>query len=435
MCGEVMLLEFRVKNFKSIKEEVVLSTTRLTDKSSDQNIIPTENKISPKVLKSILITGPNASGKSNVLEAIYFMHYFINNNLNLKPGEKINQVAPFKLDDLTKDEPSEFEVSLLIENIVYTYGFSLTKSEIYTEYLYYYKSNKKITIFQRTKQDFIFEENELKNEQEQLKTRVSENKLYLSVSASWNFEISNNIIKYLRDKFNFINENTDGDINILKEIQKSKEFKDKLLDTLRAVDFGIKGLKVFEENMPKDDLEKFLKMAEIQEGKEKSDKMINELKDVKLYRLELLHNYKSENKLIDVYFEDNEESLGTNAFVERMGNILYTIEKQGILIIDEIETRLHPYLTNFINLYINCSTNKGAQVIFTTHCYNLLDLQESKLRHEQIWFTQRKDDQSTELFSLADFAERKDPNLNIMKRYFEGRYGAKPFVDFEVINK
>jgi|GEM_PF-957458 len=433
-----MLLEFKVKNFRSIKDEVVLSTA-IRDKANNENIIETENGLFPKVLKSILITGPNASGKSNVLDAIYFMNYVIFTNLKLNPGDEIRPYLPFKLDDVTIKEPSEFEMSLLIDNLIYTYGFSLDNKQIYSEYLYFYNKNKKIMVFERNKQEFKFNDTTLKNlkkEQEQLKERALENKLYLSVSASWNFEYSKKVIEFIKNKLNFVNRHRPVSLPIIKRrIQESENYKNKLLESLKAVDFDIMDFKVIEEDIPSSVLTKIIKDIELTEGKEKSDEMLSKLKVSKAYRLELLHTYKSKNKKVDVHFSQDDESLGTNRFFEIIGEIISTIENNGILIIDELEVNLHPYLTNYLNTYINGEKNKGAQVIYTTHCYNLLDTNESKLRHDQIWFTQKKGDQSTELFSLADYSERKDSNLNIMKRYFEGRYEAKPFVDYEVAKK
>jgi AAA15 family ATPase/GTPase len=430
-----MLLELKIKNFKSIKDEVVLSTQ--VREKGNLNIINTKNNLFPKVLKSMLLTGPNASGKSNVLEAVYLIVYFIENNLKLSPGDEIKLYNPFRLDDLTLNNPSEFEISLLIEDLVYTYGFSINRKQIVNEYLYFYKNKTKVMVFERNYQTFKFNNTslkELKKEQEQLKERTSENKLYLSVSANWNFKISEKVIKFIGQKIYFLNNFKDSNIPILKRIKESVEYKNKLLSSLKAVDFGIKDLNVLEEDIPEKFIEKILNDIEIPKNKTREE-IIESLKNSKAFKLEVLHTYLSKNKQMSVYFPQQEESLGTNRFFEIMGEIINVIDNNGVLIIDELEVNLHPFLTNYINLYINGSKNKGAQVIYTTHCYSLLDVNESKLSHDQIWFTQRKEDQSTDLFSLSQYSERKDKNLNIMKRYFEGRYGAKPFVDFGDVEK
>ncbi len=424
-----MLLEFRIKNFKSIKEETILTTTMLKDKSNDQNTIDTNHKKIPRLLKSIMITGPNASGKSNILEGIYFMCYFLNKNLFLKPGEKIALITPFLLDDITKKNPSEFEISLLIEDVVYTYGFSLDSTKIYEEYLYYYKTNRKIDVFKRNQEKYIFPNNKDKKEQEQLSKRTDVNKLYLSVSANWKFEITAKIIKYIREKLNFINKYNNKNINVLKKIKQSETYKQKLLEAIKDVDIGIEDLKVTEEEITKEKLDRTIRLMEIIDGNKKEELMTKDNRP-KIYKLETLHKYLKNNKETNIYFNMFQESSGTNEFILRMGEIISTIENEGILIIDELEINLHPELTKYINLYINSTKNKKAQIIYTTHCYDLLNIQESKLRHEQIWFTEKKKDQSTDLFSLSDFSERKDISLKINKRYFEGRYGAKPFVNY-----
>jgi hypothetical protein len=431
-----MLLEFRVKNFKSIKNEVVLSTTLLKDKSKD-NLIKTKNKRYPQVLKSLLITGPNASGKSNVLEALYFMCFFIITNLNNKPGEIIKPVVPFKLDKDTINKPSEFEMSLLIDNIIYTYGFSLDSKEVYDEYLYSEQFGKRKPIFIREKnKKFKPLKDKFEKEQLELFKRTDDNKLYLSVSANWKFDITNKIYKFIKDKFSFVNQWHQSNVNLYKKIQTNNKFKSKLIDSLHNVDFAIKDLKISTKKLKElEDRKKLFEFIEFSEGKEKAEKLKNNFENEVAYKLDLKHEFLLKNKLKEVYFNFSEESQGTNRFIKIFGEILNTIDNQGIIIIDELEINLHPYLVTYINNYINSSNNKGAQVIFTSHCYNLLDIKQSKLRHDQIWFTQRKDDQSTDLFSLADFSERKDPNLNILKRYFEGRYGALPFIDKRKIDE
>jgi AAA15 family ATPase/GTPase len=425
-----MLLEFRVKNFKSIKDEVVLSTTLLKDKSK-ANLIKTNNKIYPNVLKSLMITGPNASGKSNVLEALYFMCYFIVTNLDYKPGELIKPVVPFKLDDNTNNSSSEFEISLLIDDVIYTYGFFLDNKEIYEEYLYSQNLGKRINIFKREKgKPFCPLKDEFEKEQFELFNRTDNNKLYLSVSASWKFKVTNKIYKFIKDKFNFINNIRTSNVNLYKKIQDDSNFKSLLINSLKDVDFAIKDLKISTKKMKEiEDRKKVFDFIEFSEGKEKAEKLKNDFENEIAYRLDLKHEYLSKNNLKKVYFDVSQESQGTNRFIKIFGEILNTIDNNGIIIIDELEVNLHPYLVNYINTYINSSNNKKSQIIYTSHCYNLLELKESKLRHDQIWFTQRKEDQSTDLFSLADFSERKDSNLNILKRYFEGRYGALPFID------
>ena len=424
-----MLLEFRVKNFKSIKDELVLSTTLLKDKSKD-NLISTGNKIYPEVLKSIMITGPNASGKSNVLEAMYFMCYYIITNLDNKPGEKIS-VQPFKLDDVTKTSLSEFEMSLLIDEVIYTYGFSLNNTEIFEEYLYSENLGKRIPIFKRDKnKGFMPLKDEHEKEQLELFKRTDDNKLYLSVSANWKFDITNKIYKYIDEKFSFINKWQESNVNLFKKIKEDEKFRFTLVGALKDVDFVIKELKISTKKLGEiNDRKRLFEFIEFTEGKEKAEKLKNDFENEVAYKLDLKHEYISNDHSKEEYLNITEESQGTGRFIKIFGEILNAIDNKGVIIIDELEINLHPNLVKYINEYINSSKNKNAQVIFTSHCYNLLDINESKLRHDQIWFTQRKDDQSTELFSLADFSERKDSNLNILKRYFDGRYGALPFID------
>ncbi|MDD3976404.1 MAG: AAA family ATPase, partial [Candidatus ainarchaeum sp.] len=110
-------------------------------------------------------------------------------------------------------------------------------------------------------------------------------------------------------------------------------------------------------------------------------------------------------------------------FIEKAAAIVHHINAGGILVIDEIESSLHPKLVCFLNEYINGDQNKSAQVIYTTHCYDLLNFKVSGLRHDQIYFTEKNKDQSTSLFTLANFNERKD--VSVYKKYFEGSYSLQ----------
>ncbi len=167
-----MLLELKIKNFKSIKNEVNLSMCKLINKGN-KNIIFTKNKKHPKILKSILISGPNSSGKSNIIEALYDINYLIVSSNKFELNRKL-KYKPFKLDENTINEPSEFEISLLIDNKIYKYGFSLDENKIYKEYLYLIDYGLRKEIFFRDQQEFRFGIN-LK-EQDTLSKRPNENK-------------------------------------------------------------------------------------------------------------------------------------------------------------------------------------------------------------------------------------------------------------------
>lgn len=431
-----MLLELKIKNFRSVKDQITLSMQKLYDNGA-KNLLDISGV---KLLKSMLISGPNASGKSNIIQAIEYINYLVRSSSKYSSTRKI-EYEPFKLDNNTKTEPSEFELTILVDGQIYIYGFAVNDIEIVAEYLYRQSNRRKIMIFTRKGNQpnngkHLFEFKLQEKEQRTLSERTGNNKLYLSVSADWNFQITKQLYDYIQNKlFILSSDNSIFDsINIYKEIYDNKKFKEQVLSKLKQVDFGIKGIEIDakdRKSQPSQEfMNDFLKFIEMKDGTEKAEKLKEEMFSPKSYKPFLLHEYNQNNKLVTARFTLDEESLGTTEFIQKLGLIIYVIDKGGILFIDELEDSLHPYLTQFLNAYINSEENQKAQVIYTTHCYDLLDLNVSNLRHDQINFTQKREDQSTELFSLGEFNERKD--VSIMKRYFEGRYGALPFVQKEV---
>ena len=175
-----MLIQFSVENFLSIKEKIILSMLASKDMEHPEHLILDTNK---NYLKSAVIYGANASGKSNVLNAFWFMVNYVLTSHNQQLHKSIER-SPFKFDKGTPSLPSSFEVIFTADGIRYAYGFSATDKAIVEEYLYYYPNGR---------QALIFERNETKHfrftvdidEQTQLKERTSANKLYLSVASNW----------------------------------------------------------------------------------------------------------------------------------------------------------------------------------------------------------------------------------------------------------
>lgn len=427
-----MLLELKIKNYRSFKDQITLSMQKLYD-NGNKNLL---NISGVKLLKSMLISGPNASGKSNIIKAVEYITNLIKYSSKYSSNRKI-EYEPFKLDEKTKNQPSEFELTILIDGVVYFYSFAVNNKEIVSESLYRKSNRKKILIFTRKGNQpnngkHLFEFKIQEKEQKTLSERTGENKLYLSVSADWNFQITRKVYDYIQSNFFILSSKKDifDNINIYKVFYDNKKFKEQVLSKLKQVDFGIKGIEIDTKDrvsqQNQEIIDDFYKIIAQKAGIEEAEKQKEKMLASKDYKLFLLHEYNQDNKKFTTRFTIDEESLGTAEFLQKLGLIMYVIDKGGVLFIDELEASLHSYLTQFLNAYINSEENQKAQVIYTTHCYDLLDLETSNLRHDQINFTQKRDDQSTELFSLGEFKERKD--VNIMKRYFEGRYGALPFI-------
>ncbi len=410
-----MLIEFSVENFRSIKEKVTLSMVASNrDKSLEENLISLQNDEKFNLLKSAAIYGANASGKTNIIRAIHFMIEFVKtSHENQNMIESL--LTPFLLDAEWEKKPTSFEIALFHKDIKYLYGFSLNKKSIVEEYLYYYPNKRRSIIFERKKDKFRFTKD--KEEQQQLSNRTSKNVLYLSASAQWNYQKTIEIFEEIKN-IEVISSFSLFQPELIRKTTKSamKE-KDKIVKFLSKADLGIHGIEASMKKVSKDDFEGL--PEELVSILTKTDREIPKIK--------VAHDMVSGNKRIKRYFDFSDESDGTKKIYALAGPWIHALENGGAIIIDELDVRLHPLLVEYLVKMFNSYENKkGAQVIFTTH--NTYILNKSLLREDQIWFTEKKKDQSTDLYSLYDLVGVRDKNIE--KGYLLGRYGAIPLINY-----
>jgi hypothetical protein len=427
-----MIVAFTVKNYKSIKDEVTLKMQPTVIKHNLENVILTNNKQIPRLLKSAFICGQNASGKSNVLEALKTMCKIIQS----KPAQDaLLDYNPFRLDIDTQTMPTDFELIFLVDNIRYVYGFSYNSEKIIKEYLYYYPNGKITCVFERHSENMpVFKFNDKKEQQQEVAKNLSRNNLYLSVAAWLNIGVTKVAYDYFSKKIVYIgSKNVENEmqslvqkISLIKDISDDN-YKQQLEASLVYADLGVKGIDIKYSELPS--LVK--EITQTISGKilenEKQKELTNYLDNFQNPTLLVKHIFIDKDKRInEVLFDLNkEESNGTIKLFFLMSFIIDAIKSKKTLLIDEIEINLHPSIINYITAIFNCDKNLYSQLIFTTHNYDLLSLDNSGFRKDQVWFTE-KDliSQSTQLYSLNDFKERK--GLDIKKRYFNGKYGTLP---------
>lgn len=394
-----MLIQFSVENFLSIKDKVVLSLLASKDNEHPEHLIMDGNK---SYLKSAVIYGANASGKSNVLNAFWFMVNYVLTSHNQQLHKTIGR-SPFKFDPETPTRPSSFEVIFTTEGIRYAYGFSVTDKAVTEEYLYYYPNGRQALIFERKNtKDFRFTVDI--DEQNTLKERTSANKLYLSVASNWSYSKVIPVLEWFAS-CQIITKNSVADAYGLEAEQlKDDDYRRVIASMLRVADLGIQALQMRDAEP-----------APSQHG----DSFAN---------IEAIHTVQdTEGNTSSYALNMAEESDGTNSYFKLIGVVKKVLDEGTLLVADEMDAHLHPLLTkHLISLFNSVEFNpNGAQLIFTSHNTNLLDL--DVLRRDQIWFTE-KDEQTaaTDLFSLYDFSIRKDAKVE--KGYLIGRYGAIPFI-------
>jgi len=426
-----MILQFSIKNYRTFKERAVLSFIASNydkDTRENENIYYNE-KFGLRLLKSAVIYGANASGKSKLLDAFSFMkRYIINSSKESQKGDKID-VHPFRLNTETENEPSEFEIIFIHKDIQYRYGFEATKTNVVSEWLFYKPKTKEIELFYRDNNKFDTHARSFSKGKTVIKEGlVRDNALLLSVAAQFNDKISINVIGWFKRLKILSGLNESGYQGYTMRKTEDPIHKAKILDLLKAADLGIKDIKLQKldiDKLPKD-LPKEIKEKIIREVNEEKAEFISDV-------LTSHKKYDAIGRSIEnVNFSlDDDESSGTRKYFALTGPILDVIENGYTLVIDELDSKLHPNLVcRIVSLFNSKELNpKNAQLIFNTHDTNLLSA--GLFRRDQIWFTDKNKYGEAKLYSLADFkSDEVKKNESFEDNYIRGKYGAVPFLGF-----
>jgi AAA15 family ATPase/GTPase len=415
-----VLVEFRVKNFKSIRDEQTLSMAATSDKLLEDTHVLKPEGISQRLLKSAAIYGPNAGGKSNLLQALDFMKAkvvegaFSYEFLNIY-GYK---TCPFfRLDQNSKDTPSEFEVTYTENGTRYQYSFALLRERVIEEYLLVYKSDKPQEWFHRavdvqTDEDVYKFGTYFKGQKMTWQKSTRKEALFLSVATSLNSEQLQPVYNWFSslsivDKM--VNVRLSPRMDGMLDTLKDAEIKHNMMALLYVADAGIADVVSRTETAVIPSIRKDAK----------------DIQFVERERQEPVFVHRS-GAGTDEEFELWEESLGTQRLFFLAFDLLRILKGGGVLVLDELESSLHPMLARFVVDLFNSAGNKnGAQLIFSTHNAGLLDIKEI-FRRDQIWFVEKDRDQATVLYPLTDFNPRKDASVE--SGYLTGRYGAIPFL-------
>ena len=327
-------------------------------------------------------------------------------------------LKPFKLDEKTSEMPSEFKIRFIKDDIEYEYGFSCNETKIVKEFLNYKPAGENFKeIFvrdEKSKKRFKFVHD--KEKQEQIKELTNENTLYLSKSDQNNYPKTKPVYEFIVNEL-VINYHPLWEIVTAKKFFEDSEFKNKFIDILKRTDFG--GILNLDVKKKKRNIEGY----EINViGKGPSIKQVRN--DEEYYDIRMSHETKNGKT---VHFEIDEESLGTRKFFSMLGPIFNILETGKILIIDELESSLHPSITHFLIKLFNSKHNKkNGQLIFTTHDTTLLKY-NNLFRRDQLYFCSKKPNEQTKLNNFVDFKLRED--INFEKAYLDGRVGGLPFID------
>ena len=416
-----MLVEFTTSNFMSIKDEVCLSLVARPSHDRDDTHVVTpklpESSSPIRLVRTAAIYGPNAGGKTNLLLALSTMQAIIKTSSQLSDELPI---VPFLFDSQCHNQPSVFEVTFILKNIRYQYGFSATSTHIHDEWLYAWPHGRVQMWYERSGNTYNFGPR-LVGPKNTWKITTRSNSLFLSNAVTLNSEQLKPIADWFSNSLHvsIVGGWSESFTTALCRVDSSDTAiaKRDIVNFLNSADLSINDILVVDEEFSTDKLPEDLPAVVREE-------IAKDLKGKKLPRVSFVHDIGSDHPTeLDLHME----SRGTQKIFALSGPWLDALREGSTVVIDEVEDSLHTSLvSHLINWFHSNKTNpKGAQLIFSTH--NTSILSQEIFRRDQIWFCQRNRKLETKLFPLTQFRPRKGLE-NLERSYLAGRYGAVPYL-------
>lgn len=406
-----MVLEIRLSNFFSIKDEIILDFRAANIKSANARALVDNvfQQGKTDVLKTMVMYGANASGKSNVIRAIRFCNTMVFRS-HMHNENTIFNFKPFKFDGYTH-KPSKYFIRFVSNGIEYEYAFTLTTTQIIEESLHFYPKGRIKEIFTRNEnlgkeKSEIYSFGDVIKRPMDVAENTSNKTLYISRASQMDREIPKEIFNYFHNTF--ILQYLGFGISTIEKL--SQENKSVLIDALKIADSDIVDVKIRSLKEPGKNFNANL------------DTLTVTVEEVVQERLQITTYHKRDpQKPFDFL---TEESQGTIKLFFIMLTIMDVVKNNKILLIDEIEESLHPKIIEYIFNFFRAS--ESAQLLCTTHNTKFLDLK--RMRKDQIYFVNKKDDASTDVYSLYDFSDFRD-TMDLEKAYLQGRFDAVPIIN------
>ncbi|MGG1617259.1 ATP/GTP-binding protein [Paenibacillus sp. NRS-1782] len=414
-----MLIEFSVGNYLSFKEIKTFSLVSANIKEhKDTHVFQNKNL---SLLKSAVLYGANASGKTNVFSALSFMKRFVLKSATGSQSHEEIDVVPFKLSTETENEPSYFEIVFFQNTTRYRYGFEVTEDKVVSEWLYHTPKVKEIELFFR--EGDLYSINPPYKEGKGIESKTRDNALFLSVVAQFNGLISNEVLEWFSNLF-VINGVTNRQLNLTKKWLRDAATQNSIINFIKLADVSIDNLKIKPIDVDEASIPK------------------NTPNDVKEFIMSINHDvilsnhkkYDGNNNFLgfESFHVDSSESEGTIKLIGLSAPIIDALQNGKTLFIDELDAKLHPLITrNIITMFNSVDLNpNNAQLVFATH--DITHLNKKYFRRDQIWFAEKDKYGCSDLYSLVEYKlddtkVRKDASYD--KEYINGKYGAIPFVN------
>ena len=396
-----MFINFTIGNYRSFKDKTVFSlekhgqTKELPENCFSSPALPSRMSL----LKSAVIYGANASGKSNLIQALTMMQTIVLRN-GIGDKEVSQLLEPFSLSEKMLNEPVFFEMELLASGRRYRYGFECTHSEIVSEWLYAQKQRMTL-MFARENDHFVDSSPEFAELKAWSKvisdTRLNlpRNALFLSTAARmFAGGACEAVLNWFERTLQIVSAHTYQQyLGATFAAMKNSEQADKISKLISKADLGIQKVEAGETNV--NNVERI---------------GTTHIVGNKTYHFDMFHH----------------ESSGTQKIFALSAGLLDVLKNGKVLFIDELDASLHPLLVSQLIEMFHNDNPSNAQMVATTHSPSILT--ETTLRHDQVWFVEKDDDGSSKLASLADFTGIRGNFTRITKDYLHGCFGGIPYI-------
>lgn len=427
-----MIQEIKIKNFLSFKDEVKFSFEATNDKFAEDSQVVTINE-NTRLLRFAIIYGYNASGKSNLISVLDFLSYF----WSAKPKDMDSKtgVIPFKLDGISSDKPSSFEVVFYVRDTKYWYQLELDQHQVYLEKLSYYKTTQPIMLFERTLKDGQ-SDIQFNPKAEKISTAAKE---MISVNCLKNtsFFVARNQVnvslpiidaakEWMRQQLMPVISPTTGLTSYAqKKASENRSLINYIVKFLHEADFNVTDVSanVISKQLTDDAVKYLTEESDIDDEETAREvERIKKERTIKQIQTVFEHTVENDNGTETYQMDKKEESTGTMRTFGIEAALYEALKSEAVLPIDELETSLHPMLLEKI-LFEYLKTPSRSQLIVTTHNDGLLDLLDDLIRKDSVWFTEKKKSGITDLYKLTDF--RGINRLSsIREAYRNKRFGA-----------
>jgi uncharacterized protein len=419
-----MLIEFSVTNYRSILERQTLNmaaSTYFKELESSNTFMPDQDDGVPRLLRSTVLYGPNASGKSTLIQALKFAkEQVLNSQKESQAGDAIDAV-PFKLTAASRAADSEFEVTFLEQGVRYEYGFTCNRERFTEEWLIAYPLGRAQKWFHRVfdvtegKDVYKFSTSFLGGRQRLIwSAQTRPNALFFSTAIQLNNAQLKPAFDWFKLRLQVVDSVRGFSPGYTVQRCSKDEDRGKIVAFMNSADLSIADIQLKETVFSVDALPHGMPNAI-------RDEIVKDMAGRKFLEPRFLHRDTDTQESVE--FSEEEESDGTRALFAFAGPWLDVTENERVLVVDELDTSLHPLLVHHLVKRLHHEGNK-AQLIFTTHDTTLLS--QKLLRRDQVWFMEKDPQSATRLYPLSDFSPRD--NEAVERGYLNGRYGGIPFL-------